>query len=121
MKEVCVGKHLVIDTYNCDNDDISNIEDIKALIHELSAGINVTILHEAYHKYSPEGITGFAVVSASHISVHTWPEYRYIGVDIFSCKVINLDAVLNALNRRLPGAVYNYRFLDRVSIVDSVN
>ena len=115
MKKICVGKHLIIDSYNCDKDAINSVEDVKSLIRELSAAINVTILQEGYQEYTPKGITGFAVVSESHIAVHTWPEYRYVGVDIFSCKPINLDTVLNTLNGRIPGAVYDYRFFDRVS------
>jgi S-adenosylmethionine decarboxylase len=25
------------------------------------------------------------VIAESHLSIHTWPEYRYAAVDIFSC------------------------------------
>ncbi|MCS7181198.1 MAG: adenosylmethionine decarboxylase, partial [bacterium] len=37
------------------------------------------------HKFSPQGVSGFALISESHISIHTWPEKKYAGIDIYTC------------------------------------
>lgn len=118
MKEVCVGKNLVIDYYNCDEAVLNNPEAVKKLIHEISAGIEVNIVQEAYHMYAPVGVTGFAIVSESHISIHTWPEYNYLAVDIFSCKDIKVTSVFDALRRWLKHGTYTYRYFDRVSLTN---
>ena len=44
-----------------------------------------TLLHPFFHQFSPHGITGVVVVAESHFSVHTWPEYGYCALDIFTC------------------------------------
>ena len=44
---------------------------------------------EEFHLFKPYGITYFAIISKSHISIHTWPEDKIVAVDIFSCENIN--------------------------------
>ena len=117
MKEIKIGRQLVIDYYHCNEAAVSDINIIRELIHDIAKGIDVIILKELYQEFAPVGITGFAIVSESHISIHTWPEYSYMGIDIFSCKEIKLDIVLQALERRLHSASYDYRYIDRVSVV----
>ena len=44
-----------------------------------------TIVEISFHKFSPFGISGVVVIAESHLSIHTWPEYAYAAVDIFTC------------------------------------
>ena len=45
-----------------------------------------TLLHIHLHHFTPNGgISGVAVLSESHISVHTWPEANYAAFDVFMC------------------------------------
>ncbi|MHB8566059.1 MAG: bifunctional adenosylmethionine decarboxylase/class I SAM-dependent methyltransferase [Nitrososphaerales archaeon] len=37
------------------------------------------------HSFSTGGFTIFALLSQSHIAIHTWPERNYVACDIFSC------------------------------------
>ncbi|MBP1357736.1 MAG: adenosylmethionine decarboxylase, partial [Sulfolobus sp.] len=32
-----------------------------------------------------EGVSVVAIVLESHITIHTWPEYRFATVDVYSC------------------------------------
>ncbi len=34
---------------------------------------------------SPNGVSGVVVISESHLSVHTWPEAKYLALDIYTC------------------------------------
>jgi len=40
-------------------------------------------LGEVYHDFEPGGFTGVICLSESHISLHTWPEYSKINLDIY--------------------------------------
>ena len=43
-------------------------------------------LKNFYHKvFLPQGITGFALLAESHLSIHTWPEKGVAYCDIFTC------------------------------------
>jgi S-adenosylmethionine decarboxylase len=44
-----------------------------------------TPLKFSFHKFNPHGITGFLLLAESHISYHSWPEYNYAALDIFTC------------------------------------
>jgi len=44
-----------------------------------------TLLKEHFHSFEPKGVSGFWLLSESHLSVHTWPEVGHVFVDLFSC------------------------------------
>ena len=46
---------------------------------------DVRILNKHFYRFKPHGITGYLLLSASHISIHTWPEYAYAACDVFTC------------------------------------
>ena len=44
-----------------------------------------TIIGKIFHQFSPYGVTGVVAIAESHLCIHTWPEYGYAAVDIFTC------------------------------------
>ena len=38
-----------------------------------------------FHHFNPYGVSGVVVIAESHMTVHTWPEFRYAAVDVFTC------------------------------------
>jgi S-adenosylmethionine decarboxylase len=44
-----------------------------------------TVIGEIFHQFSPQGVTGVIAIAESHLCIHTWPEYAYAAVDIFTC------------------------------------
>jgi S-adenosylmethionine decarboxylase proenzyme len=66
------------------------------------------ILGDSFHRFSPQGVSGVVVIAESHLSVHTWPEYGYAAVDVFTCGTtvdpaaeVSSKARLKNHNRRL--------------------
>lgn len=47
------------------------------------------------HTFSRAAITIVVVLAESHIAIHTWPEFKFVAVDIFTCgeKAINKKAI----------------------------
>jgi S-adenosylmethionine decarboxylase proenzyme len=43
------------------------------------------VVASAFHTFNPHGVSGVIVIAESHLSIHTWPEYGYAAVDIFTC------------------------------------
>lgn len=79
------GKHFVFDLYGCDSHEIDSVEGLERLMQDAANAAHMEILHVYMHRFSPHGVTGVVVLSTSHISVHTWPEYGYAAFDVFSC------------------------------------
>jgi len=70
-----------------------------------------TIVDVVFHEFNPFGISGVVVIAESHLSIHTWPEYKYAAVDIFSCgDVLQPEVAANYLVEQF-GA-------ERTSVVD---
>ena len=80
-----LGRHLLLELFDCDSDAINNLETVKAVLIEAARRAQATIVDVVFHEFNPFGISGVVVIAESHLSIHTWPEYRYAAVDIFSC------------------------------------
>ena len=44
-----------------------------------------TIVNSIFHTFNPWGVSGAVVITESHLTIHTWPEYGYAAVDVFTC------------------------------------
>jgi S-adenosylmethionine decarboxylase len=71
--------------FDCDLDAINNVEAVKGALIEAAKRAQATIVDVVFHEFNPFGVSGVVVIAESHLSIHTWPEYRYAAVDIFSC------------------------------------
>jgi len=78
------GNHLIIDLFGARRlDDLSHVEKtLKRCVDVAGA----SLLHIHLHHFTPNGgISGVAVLSESHISIHSWPEADYAALDVFMC------------------------------------
>ncbi len=80
-----LGRHLILEMWDCSSDTVNNIEGIKKILAKTAKVINATVIDIMCHHFSPYGVTGVAILAESHISIHTWPEYKYVAADIFLC------------------------------------
>lgn len=78
-----LGRHLIFEFWKAKN--LNSLNLIKKLLKEAVEICGATLLEIKVHKFSPQGITGIALISESHISIHTWPEYSYAAIDVFTC------------------------------------
>lgn len=87
---------LIADLYGC-SQMIDDVEAVKKAAHMAIEFVGAQIVEECVHEFEPIGVTYFAVISTSHFSIHTWPEYGYAAIDIFSCK----DEVVDGISEKL--------------------
>ncbi|AXR62739.1 S-adenosylmethionine decarboxylase proenzyme [Leptospira mayottensis] len=96
-----MGKHVIAEFYDCDYEIINNhelVEDIMLKSVDLSGA---TTIKSVFHRFSPYGVSGVVVVSESHFAIHTWPEYGYCAVDVFTCgDLIDNQAALDYLKEK---------------------
>lgn len=79
------GLHILIDLSGCDPHQINSKKFWSDTLVGAANAAGMEILHTYFHEFKPQGITGFLLLSTSHISVHSWPEYNYVACDVFSC------------------------------------
>ncbi len=80
---VFAGTHLIIEVV--DGTGLDDEARIQRAFRDCVEECGATLLHIHTHKFSPQGVSGVAVLAESHISVHTWPEIGYGAFDVFMC------------------------------------
>ncbi|MBL4629395.1 MAG: adenosylmethionine decarboxylase, partial [Roseicyclus sp.] len=70
---------------------------IERAMREATEATGATLLHIHTHRFSPQGVTGIAILAESHIACHTWPEIGYGAFDIFMCGDTNPHAAIPIL------------------------
>ena len=81
--EIFAGTHLIIEVVN--GEGLDDEARIQQAFRDCVDACGATLLHIHTHKFSPQGVSGVAVLAESHISVHTWPEVGYGAFDVFMC------------------------------------
>ena len=80
-----LGRHLLLELYDCDTEALNSLDVVKGSMVEAAKRAQATIVDVAFHEFNPFGISGVVVIAESHLAIHTWPEFRYAAVDVFSC------------------------------------
>lgn len=80
-----LGRHILCEAYECDPEVLDNIEAVREIMVDAALRAGAEIREVAFHKFSPQGVSGVVVISESHLAIHTWPEHRYAAVDVFTC------------------------------------
>jgi S-adenosylmethionine decarboxylase len=81
--KIFAGTHLIIEVV--DGEGLDDEARIERAFRDCVDVCGATLLHIHTHKFSPQGVSGVAVLAESHISVHTWPEIGYGAFDVFMC------------------------------------
>ncbi|MCK5345297.1 MAG: adenosylmethionine decarboxylase [Candidatus Heimdallarchaeota archaeon] len=80
-----LGTQIVAEFIYCSKNILN---DRKALEQVLKLGIKesgLTLVSMTGKQFHPVGVTVIAVISESHIGIHTYPEARHASIDIFTC------------------------------------
>jgi S-adenosylmethionine decarboxylase len=95
-----LGKHLIVELYDCDRSLIDRVDQVEAILVEAVKVSKATIIKPVFHQFNPHGVSGVVVIAESHFSIHTWPEYGYCALDIFTCgEQIDSDLALQFLKK----------------------
>ncbi len=100
-----LGRHLIIEMWEAEN--LNSAQALEQGLKEAVAAIDGTLLDVRVVEFPVHGVTGVAIIAESHVAVHTWPEYGYAAVDVFTCNLeSDIHAGVEALSRHLlPGRV----------------
>lgn len=80
-----LGKQILIEFYGCDVNLLNKPAALKEMLEDAARAARCTIIETLIHQFNPYGVSGVVVISESHLAIHTWPEYGYAAVDIFTC------------------------------------
>ena len=97
-----LGKHCFTEAYECP----------RELLQSLNK-TSLTLLDISSHKFEPQGVTIVALLSESHISIHTWPERGSAALDVFTCGETNPEVAMMYMIEALKAREYNLKCIKR--------
>ncbi len=80
-----LGTHLLVELRDCNSEILKDLSAVREAMVAAARQAKATIVDVSFHEFSPFGISGMVVIAESHLSIHTWPEYGYAAVDVFTC------------------------------------
>lgn len=80
-----LGRHILVEFTGCNADVLNDVSAIEKSMIDAAKIAGATVISSNFHHFSPWGVSGVVVIQESHLAIHTWPEYRYASVDLFTC------------------------------------
>ncbi len=114
MSKIVLGKHLLVEYYGCDMKTVNDLAAVREAIILAAKCANATIIDDVVHKFSPHGISGIVIIAESHLAIHTWPDYQFASVDIFTCNgKMNTDLAIRCLKEKLGAEEMSVKEIER--------
>jgi len=79
------GKHILGELYDIEYTKLNSFDLILECIEKGTMSANATLLGVQIKKFCPSGMTILALLSESHISIHTYPKNKALFLDVFTC------------------------------------
>jgi S-adenosylmethionine decarboxylase len=110
-----LGNVYLIDLFECDYASVNSTKTIVNALKKIVEESNLGLVKIINHEYEPQGVTSIAIIKESHIAIHSWPEYNFLSIDIFSCskEMLNLEKIINDAKRIFKASRATYKIISR--------
>ena len=80
-----LGRHVLLELRSCNSASLDDLPLLEGMMLRAAEETGATVIGKIFHQFSPQGVTGVVAIAESHLCIHTWPEFSYAAVDIFTC------------------------------------
>ena len=83
-----VGCEWLVDAAGCDASALTSVAVLRELFDRIILQLDLHPIHDPqFHVFpAPGGITGFVMLSESHLACHTFPEFGSLCLNLFCCE-----------------------------------
>ena len=83
-----LGTEWLIDASGCDAAALADLDRMRAVFDRVIRDMDLNVLGEiAWHQFDhPGGVSGLALLSESHLTCHTYPEFRAATFNLYCCR-----------------------------------
>lgn len=112
-----LGTEWFIDASGCDPTALADLDRLREIFKRVIRDLDLNVLGEiAWHQFDqPSGISGLALLSESHLTCHTYPEFRAATFNLYCCRnrtSWNWEATLKEI---LGATDVNVRVVERMT------
>jgi S-adenosylmethionine decarboxylase len=83
--KMALGYHIIAEFYGVPSHLIERADTVKRILDRAIAKSKLKRISSHFYQFKPFGVTCVYLLRESHISIHTWPEYSYVALDLFTC------------------------------------
>jgi S-adenosylmethionine decarboxylase len=93
-------QHIMLDLYGCSPTLLTNEAFLRRVLDEYPDRIGMDKASPVFlydiKTSNPldDGFSGFIIIATSHVSLHAWPPYGMVNLDIFSCEPFDTQDVI---------------------------
>lgn len=110
--ETGLGRHAICEFWGATH--LNSATRVEQALRDAAVAGQVTLIDVFVHQFSPQGISGIAVIAESHLSIHTWPEHGYLAADLFTCgDQADVDAIIGVIREAFEAERVDTQFLIR--------
>ena len=111
-----LGTEWLIDASGCDQTALADLDRLRAVFDRVISDLDLNVLGEiAWHQFDhPGGISGLALLSESHLSCHTYPEFRAATFNLYCCRERTSWSWETILKEMLGASEVNVRVFQRM-------
>jgi S-adenosylmethionine decarboxylase len=80
-----LARHLLAEYYGCDPSLLDDLAVVEELVLGAAAAAGAQVMAVRLHRFSPQGVSGMAILAESHLAVHTWPEHGFASIELYLC------------------------------------
>ena len=86
-RNMSLGTEWVIDASGCNAETLADIARLRQIFDRVIHDLELHVLGEiSWHRFpEPGGITGIALLSESHLTCHTYPEFGAASFNLYHC------------------------------------
>ncbi|MDW8064021.1 MAG: adenosylmethionine decarboxylase [Anaerolineae bacterium] len=93
--QLTLGRHVIAEFWKCRNRE--PLRNLKQVLELTVRRAGATLLNMKIHRFVPDGFSAIVLLAESHISLHAWPEYAYVAVDVFTCGGADPEVIVEML------------------------
>jgi len=111
-----LGTEWLIDASGCDTAALEDLDRLRAVFDRVIRDLGLNVLGEiAWHQFDhPGGISGLAMLSESHLSCHTYPEFGAATFNLYCCRERTSWSWETTLKEMLGATAVNVRVFERM-------
>ncbi|BCU68479.1 adenosylmethionine decarboxylase [Sulfolobales archaeon HS-7] len=113
-----IGKHVFGNLYSIDEKILRDREYLHSVVLDAVKIANMKLVESKSWEFGGQkgGVSVISLVEESHIALHTWVEYSYATVDVYTCgENSNPEAAFNYIVSKLKPRDYQVFYADRSS------
>ncbi len=112
------GHELLVDLFDCKSASLNDALLLERILLDAVQCARFDVVGRMVHQFPHQGITLVLILGQSHATLHTWPESRFVALDVYVCgeseeTCVALETIRDRLIQILEPRSFESRLIER--------